>query len=54
MECFVILVNGWKLLTNVTKNFILDVAGLLPLDTPPGFDIKVSTKAKDSTFKPRK
>ena len=27
MELFVILVNSFYLLTNVTKNFILDVAG---------------------------
>ena len=32
MELFVTLVNGLQTLTNVTKNSILDVAGLL--DTP--------------------
>ena len=26
MECFVIIVNGWKLLTIITKHSILDVA----------------------------
>ena len=39
------LVNGWKLLTNETKSFILDVVGVL--DTPLSFDIKVSTKTKE-------
>ena len=46
MEFFVILVNGLKLLTNVTKSFILDVAGVL--DTPLRFDIKVGTKTKET------
>ena len=46
MEFFVILVNGWKLLSNVTKNFILDVAGVV--DTPLSFDIKVSTKTNET------
>ena len=40
------LVNGWKPLTNVTKTFILDVARVL--DTPHSFDIKVSTKTKET------
>ena len=40
------LVNGWKPLTNVTKSFILDVAGVLY--TPPSFDIKVSIKTKET------
>ena len=46
MEFFVILVNGWKPLTNVTKNFILDVAGVV--DIPLSFDIKVSTKTNET------
>ena len=29
MECFVIIVNGWKLLTITTKHSILDVAAAL-------------------------
>ena len=29
MEHFVIIVNGWKLLTVITKNSILDVAAVL-------------------------
>ena len=29
MECFVIIVNGWKPLTIITKRSILDVAGVL-------------------------
>ena len=29
MECFVIIVNGWKPLTIITKHFILDVAAAL-------------------------
>ena len=29
MECFVIIVNGWKRLTIITKRFILDVAAAL-------------------------
>ena len=28
-ECFVIIVNGWKLLTIITKRSILDVAAVL-------------------------
>ena len=40
------LVNGWKPLTNVTKSFTLDVAGVL--DTPLSFDIKVSTKTNET------
>ena len=34
MECFVIIVNGWKPLTIITKRSILDVAAALdpPLD----------------------
>ena len=44
MEFFVTLVNGWKPLTDVTKSFILGVAGVL--DSPLSFDIKVSTKTK--------
>ena len=26
MECFVLIVNGWKLLTTITKHSLLDVA----------------------------
>ena len=48
MEIYVTLVNGWKPLTNVTKSFILDVAGVL--DTALSFDIKVSTKSKETTI----
>ena len=35
MECFVIIVNGWKPLTIITKRSILDVAAVLdpPLAT---------------------
>ena len=40
MEFFVTLVNDWKPLTNATKSFILDVAGVL--DTPLSFDNKVT------------
>ena len=29
MECFVIIVNGWKPLTIITKHSILDVAAAL-------------------------
>ena len=29
MEHFVIIVNGWKQLTNITKSFILDVEAVL-------------------------
>ena len=29
MECFVIIVNGWKLLTIIIKHSILDVAAVL-------------------------
>ena len=29
IECFVIIVNGWKPLTIITKHFILDVAAAL-------------------------
>ena len=29
MECFVIIVNGWKTLTIITKRSILDVAAAL-------------------------
>ena len=32
MECFVIIVNGWKPLTIITKHSIFDVA--VPLDPP--------------------
>ena len=32
MECFVIIVNSWKLLTIITKHSILDVA--VALDPP--------------------
>ena len=32
MECFVIIVNGWKPLTIITKHATLDVAATL--DTP--------------------
>ena len=34
MECFVIIVNGWKPLTTITKHSILDVAAAL--DPPLG------------------
>ena len=34
MECFVIIVNGWKSLTIITKHSILDVAAVLD---PPLF-----------------
>ena len=33
MECFVIIVNGWKPLTIITKPSVLDVAAAL--DPPP-------------------
>ena len=44
MEFFVTLFNGWKPLTNVTKSFILYVAGIL--DTFLIFAIKVRAKQK--------
>ena len=31
MECFLIIVNGWKPLTIITKHSILDVAAALDL-----------------------
>ena len=34
MECFVIIVNGWKPLTIITKRSVLDVAAAL--DPPLG------------------
>ena len=34
MECFVIIVNGWKQLSIITKRSILDVAAVLD---PPTF-----------------
>ena len=40
MEHFVIIVNGWKLLTIITKSSILDVAAVL--DAPLGFYIDFS------------
>ena len=45
MEFFVTLVNGWKPLTNVAKNSIVDTAGVL--DIHLSFYIKVITKTKD-------
>ena len=40
MECFVIIVNGWKPLTIITKRSILDVAAVLdpPLLTNSNFN----------------
>ena len=40
MEHFVIIVNGWKPLTIITKNSILDVAAVL--DPPLTTDVKES------------
>ena len=37
MECFVIIVNGWKPLTIITKHSILDVAAALD---PPLYTVK--------------
>ena len=37
MECFVIIVNGWKPLTIITKHSILDVATALD---PPLYTVK--------------
>ena len=34
MECFVIIVNGWKPLTIITKRLILDVAAVLDTRLP--------------------
>ena len=38
MECFVIIVNGWKPLTIIEKRSILDVAAVLD-PPPPGINI---------------
>ena len=40
MERFVIIVNGWKPLTNITKRSILDVAAAL--DPPLTLDVYVT------------
>ena len=40
MECFVIIVNGWKPLTIITKHSILDVAAALD---PPLIKHKLRT-----------
>ena len=39
MECFVIIVNGWKPLTIITKHSILDVAAAL--DPPLVFKFEI-------------
>ena len=39
MKCFVIIVNGWKPLTIITKHSILDVAAAL--DPPLGILVHV-------------
>ena len=46
MEHFVVIVNGWKPLTIITKSSILDVAAVLdpPLDTIRNFSY---TKGKE-------
>ena len=38
MECYVIVVNGWKSLTIITKHSILDVAAALDPPLPASFD----------------
>ena len=52
MECFVIIVNGWKPLTIITKHFILDVAAALdpPLLTTNKLFIKVNNDFVALTF----
>ena len=40
MECFVIIVNGWKPLTIITKHSILDVAAVLD---PPLIMVSIIT-----------
>ena len=42
MECFVIIVNGWKPLTIITKRFILDVAAVLDPPLIGSFDIEAA------------
>ena len=51
MECFVIIVNGWKPLTIITKHSILDVAAALdpPLITCHK-KYKLSKKRFDDVF----
>ena len=46
MEFFVTLFDDWKPLINVTKSFILYVAGVL--DTLLSFGIKVRAKTKEN------
>ena len=48
MEHFVIIVNGWKPLTIITKRSILDVAAIL--DPPLGLDIKVLFTSSKNKF----
>ena len=50
MECFVIIDNGWKPLTIITKHSILNVAASLdpPLKLKPSF--KFSTKNKNVLY----
>ena len=43
MECFVIIVNGWKPLTIITKRSILDVAAALD----PSLSTKESRKLEE-------
>ena len=40
MECFVIIINGWKELTIITKHSILDVAAALD---PPLYTYKLKS-----------
>ena len=52
MECFVTIVNGWKLLTIITKYSILDVAAALDLrlrvaKNPPVLRFNLCVMLKD-------
>ena len=54
MGCFVIIVNGWKPLTIITKRFILDVAAVLDLpllkdDTIPNDLTDIFSNSQENT-----
>ena len=48
MECFVIIVNGWKPLTIITKRSILDVAAVLDLPLQPSETLTQNLKTGKS------
>ena len=48
MECFVIIVNGWKPLTIITKYSILDVVAAL--DPPPGLMLNPGLMLKAKSY----